>query len=438
MRARPGSGAIAMTAGTTPVTYTPKFAYVANQDTNTVSAYTINAGNGTLGTINLGVITGTSPRSVTVDPAGRFAYVANIGSNIVSAYTIDAGTGALSRSTPIRGRAVRTSRRALAPLPLPSILRENSLTSANFSSNSVSAYTINAGTGALFAVTAVRSWRSVGPVSVTVDPTGRFAYVANSGSVAVSAYTINATTGALSAGVACLPRTAPAPSPLIPLESSLTSANCNSNTRLGLHHRCRQRDAYADRRRSEQPAFKASGGNPTQSQSPSIRRANLLTWRTAAPTAVSAFTHQSQHRRAHRHRGSGACRKQSAIRHRRSFGQVRLHGKFQLQHRLGVQHRRRHRCAYHSQPERGRGNRSGFGRYFRHDPVKRPQNEAPRTHARGRVGHAGLRAPWMFRRAGSGTGSTAGERCRRPPTPSAIHAAGLARPQWQPQAQSWR
>jgi len=34
-------------------------------------------------------------------------------------------------------------------------------------------------------------------VSVTVDPTGKFAYVANSGSDDISMYTINSTTGAL-------------------------------------------------------------------------------------------------------------------------------------------------------------------------------------------------------------------------------------------------
>jgi 6-phosphogluconolactonase (cycloisomerase 2 family) len=33
---------------------------------------------------------------VTVDPSGRFAYVANSSSNDVSAYTINASTGALT------------------------------------------------------------------------------------------------------------------------------------------------------------------------------------------------------------------------------------------------------------------------------------------------------------------------------------------------------
>ena len=37
------------------------------------------------------------------------------------------------------------------------------------------------------------------PISVTVDPSGKLAYVANFGSANVSAYTINATTGMLSA-----------------------------------------------------------------------------------------------------------------------------------------------------------------------------------------------------------------------------------------------
>jgi 6-phosphogluconolactonase len=35
------------------------------------------------------------------------------------------------------------------------------------------------------------------PVSITVDPTGKFVYVANYGSNNVSAYTINPATGAL-------------------------------------------------------------------------------------------------------------------------------------------------------------------------------------------------------------------------------------------------
>jgi 6-phosphogluconolactonase (cycloisomerase 2 family) len=43
------------------------------------------------------------PRSVTVDPSGKFAYVVNDGSHDVSAYTINVATGALTGigSTPV-------------------------------------------------------------------------------------------------------------------------------------------------------------------------------------------------------------------------------------------------------------------------------------------------------------------------------------------------
>ena len=79
---------------------------------------------------------------------------------------------------------------------------------ANQTANDVSAYTINAATGALTRILCVVAVgvdcninnnfsAGTGPVSVAVDPSGKFAYVANFNSKDVSAYTINAATGAL-------------------------------------------------------------------------------------------------------------------------------------------------------------------------------------------------------------------------------------------------
>ena len=68
---------------------------------------------------------------------------------------------------------------------------------ANFTSDDVSAYTINATTGALTPVPGSPFAAGLEPVSVAVSQNGQFAYVANDGSNDVSAYTINATTGAL-------------------------------------------------------------------------------------------------------------------------------------------------------------------------------------------------------------------------------------------------
>jgi 6-phosphogluconolactonase (cycloisomerase 2 family) len=67
-------------------------------------------------------------------------------------------------------------------------------------SATISVYTINQITGALTAGTAVAA--GTAPYSVTVDPSGKFAYVANEGSANISVYTINQTTGALTAGTA--------------------------------------------------------------------------------------------------------------------------------------------------------------------------------------------------------------------------------------------
>jgi YVTN family beta-propeller protein len=72
------------------------FLYVANQSTNNVSAFTVNAGTGALSPIGVLSPSGTTPTAVTVSPDGAFLYVANQGSNDVFAYSINPGTGELT------------------------------------------------------------------------------------------------------------------------------------------------------------------------------------------------------------------------------------------------------------------------------------------------------------------------------------------------------
>jgi 6-phosphogluconolactonase (cycloisomerase 2 family) len=69
---------------------------------------------------------------------------------------------------------------------------------ANYGDGTFSAYTINASSGALTPVSGSPFTAGVQPESVTVDLTGKFAYVANQGGT-VSAYSIDASSGALSA-----------------------------------------------------------------------------------------------------------------------------------------------------------------------------------------------------------------------------------------------
>jgi DNA-binding beta-propeller fold protein YncE len=191
---------------------TGRFAYVANEFSNNVSAYTID---GTIGALISNVPgspfpAGGFPQSVTVDPTGRFAYVANCGESVcgslalgnVSAYTIDGTTGALISNVPNSPFPARTGPLSVTVDPTGQFAYV-----AHVRSGNVSAYTINGTTGALTEIADSPFPAGGDPHSVTVDPTGQFTYVANCGSGAgicggggfgtVSAYTINGTTGAL-------------------------------------------------------------------------------------------------------------------------------------------------------------------------------------------------------------------------------------------------
>ena len=84
-------------AGTDPVSVAVdpagKFAYVANNGSNDVSMYTINATTGALTSIGA-TAAQSNPSSIVIHPSGEFAYVTNAGSNSVSMYSIGA-TGTL-------------------------------------------------------------------------------------------------------------------------------------------------------------------------------------------------------------------------------------------------------------------------------------------------------------------------------------------------------
>src|SRR5260370_41817202 len=91
-------GADAQTAkGSGTTNKVPKFAYVANENSSNVSAYTIDHTTGALTSVpGSPFAAGSLPSSVAVDPSGNFAYVANCGSNNVSAYSIDSTSAAWS------------------------------------------------------------------------------------------------------------------------------------------------------------------------------------------------------------------------------------------------------------------------------------------------------------------------------------------------------
>ena len=182
------------------------FVYVANQDSDTISAYAMNAATGALTAVAGSPFDngpGSNPMNVCADPAGKFLYVANQAGS-VSAYAIDAASGALA---PVPGSpfAAGSNSKAIAIDPTGKFLY-----AVNYDSDTISAYAIDAASGALAPVSGSPFAAGADPVSAAVDPSGKFLYVGNMNPSQISAYTIDAASGALA-------RFPAVPSPLPPV-----------------------------------------------------------------------------------------------------------------------------------------------------------------------------------------------------------------------------
>lgn len=191
------------TSGPASVHVSPdgRFLYVANQyaEDNDVVGFRIDGTTGKLTPVPGSPFTaGSGPTSIAIDPSGRFAYVANLGSNNVSAYTIDAISGLL---IPVPGPPFPggTFPAGSAPSSVTVDPLGKFVYVTNESSNNVSGYAIDTNTGALTPIAGSPFPAGLFPLSVAVDPNDRFAYVANQGSADITGYAIDPTTGALTA-----------------------------------------------------------------------------------------------------------------------------------------------------------------------------------------------------------------------------------------------
>jgi 6-phosphogluconolactonase len=204
-----GTGSVMTGSHPNGVTIDPanKHAYVANFGDNTVSQYNI----GTTGALTLmstpTVPTGSFPASIVISPNGKYAYVADYACSgpgctptqgTISQYTVGAD-GSLTAMTPA---TVNTGSAVSRPNSLIVEPTSAYLYVANAGDNTVSQFNI----GASGALTLMGSPVATGtfPFSLTVDPSGRYVYVANSGSPngaavasTISQYSITAGTGAL-------------------------------------------------------------------------------------------------------------------------------------------------------------------------------------------------------------------------------------------------
>jgi 6-phosphogluconolactonase (cycloisomerase 2 family) len=181
-----------------------KFAYVVNSgcsanEWGVLSMYTINPANGTL-TPGSAVPTGDEGAdSVAVDPTGKFVYVGNWGAGdsggSVSMYTLNSTDGTLTFTGISGAFGYNISPWSLAIHPSGKFLYVAN--EGGFSPTNVSMYAIDAGTGSLRRIGAGIVAADGRAVSVTVDPSGNFAYVADGDNIYVSMYRIDAATGVL-------------------------------------------------------------------------------------------------------------------------------------------------------------------------------------------------------------------------------------------------
>ncbi len=197
--------------------------YIANFGGNSITSFTIDSGGALTSPLIEPTGAGTSPWSVVIHPTGNYAYVANWGNNSIGIYTVGTN-GSLTFSSSIS-----------APVgPNPNILAigpsGKHLYVSQFGDNNIGHYTINMSTGGLTHVLNILN--SGAPLSMVIDPTGRFLYTANGGSAdSISIYPINPDGSLAAESVEVTgPNSAPSSLAIDPAGQYLYSANGGNNT----------------------------------------------------------------------------------------------------------------------------------------------------------------------------------------------------------------
>lgn len=172
------------------------FAYVTVRGSNEIITFNVSA-TGVLSEVpSSRVATGATPGILLLHPNGRFGYVPNLDDGTISAFTVDPASGAL---TAISGSPFTTGSHPavsvfLHPKGQTLYLRD---TGAPDAPGSMAAYAIDQSSGALTPLGAALPI-DANSTRATIDPAGRFIFVANRGTVSgsLSAFSIDAT-GAL-------------------------------------------------------------------------------------------------------------------------------------------------------------------------------------------------------------------------------------------------
>ncbi len=168
-----------------------------------VGTFTVNATTGAL-TWVYNEPTGSGPSAVTVDTTGKFVYVTNAVNANVSAYSVT--TTAMSGAnpeplTPVAGQPFTAGGTPVSVVVEPT---DHYLYVANSGDNTISAFSIDSGSGALTQITGspfAIAGGSAAPNQIAVDASGQYLYVVseqyNGSQGGVTQFSIDTATGAL-------------------------------------------------------------------------------------------------------------------------------------------------------------------------------------------------------------------------------------------------
>lgn len=193
-----------------------RFLYVTNGGTttingiapNNITAYSLDAINGKIsapmGSVGTGFSNGNRPVRAVVHPSGKFLYVVNFasgglsGSGNITYYTIDGVTGALGGLTSVADSDGKSPASiAFNPAGTFAYISYKFVSGSPYT-DTINVYSVNADTGELTGpVSSVKA--GYDPWALTIEPNGKFAYVANIFADEVQVFGLNATSGALTA-----------------------------------------------------------------------------------------------------------------------------------------------------------------------------------------------------------------------------------------------
>jgi len=173
---------------------TAPFLFVANQSSSNVTAFTVDPGTGSLGTVQNSpfLITPAShPSSIAVSPKGDFLFVANSTEGTVAVFGIG-DKGALSAAA---GSPFSTG---VGSTPNSVVVGRNGsfIYVSDTAHNAVLAFSVQSG-GALAPIAGSPFAAGTAPAGLGIDPQGALLFAANTGSNNVSAYVVDASSGAL-------------------------------------------------------------------------------------------------------------------------------------------------------------------------------------------------------------------------------------------------